>query len=260
MKKHLITITATLALAFAAMCAPKRAAVASSGLDYSDYAAFEPTAQDYIQDGLVAMWDGIENAGWGVHDDNTTVWVDLVGGKVGAPYPSGYTSAGDNCMYGGNWKFSNSDKADIKDIFSTGNVTLEVIISFDSVDSFFRGHVINCFNSAIDLSVNANNIAFHSFSTAWRQAESFARYNGGTLGCTIVGDGYNGLSYFNGALFYSEPFSVDPSSMGGDFQLGWENSNWNLRRFHCVRIYNRALSQSEIAYNYFIDRLRFTLK
>ena len=38
-----------------------------------------PTARDYVQDGLVAMWDGIENAGWGVHDPNATVWKDLVG-------------------------------------------------------------------------------------------------------------------------------------------------------------------------------------
>lgn len=38
------------------------------------------TAKDYVQDGLVAMWDGIENAGWGVHDTNATVWKDLVGG------------------------------------------------------------------------------------------------------------------------------------------------------------------------------------
>ena len=38
-----------------------------------------PTAKDYVQDGLIAMWDGIENAGWGVHDPNATVWKDLVG-------------------------------------------------------------------------------------------------------------------------------------------------------------------------------------
>ena len=38
------------------------------------------TARDYVQDGLVAMWDGIENAGWGVHDPNATVWTDLVNG------------------------------------------------------------------------------------------------------------------------------------------------------------------------------------
>ena len=39
-----------------------------------------PTAKNYVQDGLVAMWDGIENAGWGVHDATATTWVDLVSG------------------------------------------------------------------------------------------------------------------------------------------------------------------------------------
>ena len=38
------------------------------------------TAKDYVQYGLIAMWDGIENAGWGVHDANATVWTDLVNG------------------------------------------------------------------------------------------------------------------------------------------------------------------------------------
>ena len=33
----------------------------------------------YITDGLVAMWDGEWNAGWGVHDAAATTWKDLVG-------------------------------------------------------------------------------------------------------------------------------------------------------------------------------------
>lgn len=37
------------------------------------------SAKSYIQDGLVAMWDGIENAGWGEHDSDTLIWKDLVG-------------------------------------------------------------------------------------------------------------------------------------------------------------------------------------
>ena len=37
------------------------------------------SAKSYVQDGLIAMWDGIENAGWGVHDPNATVWKDLSG-------------------------------------------------------------------------------------------------------------------------------------------------------------------------------------
>lgn len=38
-----------------------------------------PTARDYVQDGLIAMFDGIENAGFGTNDANATVWVDLSG-------------------------------------------------------------------------------------------------------------------------------------------------------------------------------------
>lgn len=37
-----------------------------------------PTAKNYVQDGLVAMWDGIENAGWKTHRSNLPV--DLIGG------------------------------------------------------------------------------------------------------------------------------------------------------------------------------------
>ena len=34
----------------------------------------------YIQDGLVAHWDGIDNAGFGLHDANANAWKDIVGG------------------------------------------------------------------------------------------------------------------------------------------------------------------------------------
>ena len=39
----------------------------------------QQTASQYVQDGLVAQWDGIENAGAGLHDDKTNVWTDLTG-------------------------------------------------------------------------------------------------------------------------------------------------------------------------------------
>ncbi|MBR0505940.1 MAG: hypothetical protein IJJ84_11095, partial [Kiritimatiellae bacterium] len=37
------------------------------------------TSASYVQDGLVAQWDGIDNVGTGVHDPNATVWKDLAG-------------------------------------------------------------------------------------------------------------------------------------------------------------------------------------
>ena len=49
------------------------------------------TAKDYVQDGLVAMWDGIENAGYAAdgfeHDPNATVWKDLSGNGWDLTFP-----------------------------------------------------------------------------------------------------------------------------------------------------------------------------
>jgi hypothetical protein len=42
-------------------------------------AAFGYTSASYVQDGLIAQWDGIDNVGTGVHDPAATVWKDLAG-------------------------------------------------------------------------------------------------------------------------------------------------------------------------------------
>ena len=60
-----------------------------------------PTARSYEQDGLVAQYDGIENAGFDVHDASAATWKDLVGTVdlakngnpiIGADYMSSYAS------------------------------------------------------------------------------------------------------------------------------------------------------------------------
>lgn len=44
---------------------------------------------DYARNGLVAWWDGIWNAGIGVHDSNAASWVDLVDGTAYALVDTG---------------------------------------------------------------------------------------------------------------------------------------------------------------------------
>ena len=58
---------------------PARSGVGLRHISMSEVGGNESySAKDYVQDGLVCMWDGIENVDWGVHDPNTTVWVDLM--------------------------------------------------------------------------------------------------------------------------------------------------------------------------------------
>ena len=37
------------------------------------------TSASYVQDGLIAQWDAIDNEGTGTHNPNATVWKDLAG-------------------------------------------------------------------------------------------------------------------------------------------------------------------------------------
>ena len=37
------------------------------------------TSASYVQDGLIAQWDGIDNVGTGTHDPTATTWKDLKG-------------------------------------------------------------------------------------------------------------------------------------------------------------------------------------
>ena len=78
MSKLLVMICAVLPL----LCfsGPTRGVSGARGVSFLNEARGDSyTASDYIQDGLVAMWDGIENIGLGMHDSTSQTWVDLTG-------------------------------------------------------------------------------------------------------------------------------------------------------------------------------------
>ena len=78
-REFLISGAASVGAALGAYSSPVRSVLGSQ--DGINRPAGSPTAKDYIQDGLVAMWDGIENAGWGTHNSSATTWKDLLGGQ-----------------------------------------------------------------------------------------------------------------------------------------------------------------------------------
>jgi|LFRM01.2.fsa_nt_gb hypothetical protein len=50
------------------------------GLAFSTAVIFAYDSSSYVQNGLVAQWDGIDNAGAGqAHNASATKWVDLKG-------------------------------------------------------------------------------------------------------------------------------------------------------------------------------------
>lgn len=72
-----ILILAVFAIVFHGMSSPIKSNIGAKNVEYTDEETESYSAASYIQDGLIAMWDAIENIGFGLHDDNATTWVDL---------------------------------------------------------------------------------------------------------------------------------------------------------------------------------------
>ena len=211
------------------------------------------SAKSYVQDGLVAMWDGIENAGWGVHDPNATVWKDLVGGFGDWEIPN--STVYENYIHltndkpiiettyrlGGTWQFVYGD---IKQTSSP------VILIFGRVKSYTSGLFMfpyyyfneGCEQWWLNQSgfrpfLNASPSGFHSRTCV--VSSNIVFYDGDVEALNRTGD-YQGRTF-------------DLLSIGG-----YNGGSSNVKCMS-MRYYSRALTADDIAANYAIDKVRFNL-
>ena len=89
----------------------------------------------YITDGLVACWDGIENAGAGVHNPAATVWKDIVGGYEFAL--TGVTVDADRMTFAGTaTSYGTLSGADTTATFvAAKNGTMEIVYASSSTST-----------------------------------------------------------------------------------------------------------------------------
>ena len=212
-----------------------------------------PTARDYVQDGLIAMWDGEWNAGDGVHDQNATVWKDLIGqNDLDIVNESSFEK---DCLI---IPTSNTIGAE-RDSLLTTRGTIEVVMSA----SAWENYDICCF-------------------LYFGQYHQFGRRNGLVNGCNTDGsgnygcytqnldDGAYGMNSFSITRVRSETGSIAKNNkqlkMTKFSAQGYRPpsiisilSGRGVFRYFNIRIYNRHLSDAEIAANYAIDKARFNL-
>jgi len=211
---------------------------------------FPVTAKNYVQDGLIAMWDGIENAGWGVHDENATVWKDLIGDcdltKYGNPeiLYNGVNFSGNSCYY--KWhSFGKVGQFDATVSINTKESTSYSVVSW-LPGTYGYGYV--CSNYGKQLALTIENIGDNHFTGKTR----------GSFSCSIIG---RLTQYYNGNLYATttrEKSQLDTKSMCIGAQ------NYSLMRpffgtVYNIRLYNRALTAAEVAANYAVDKIRFSL-
>lgn len=232
------------------------------------------TARDYVQDGLIAMWDGIENAGWGVHDPNATTWKDLVGsydGTVGAN-----VVVMDNCMS------FNGTKGEANAV-NVGTVTFgsPQFVTFEAV--FIKDHdaEVSVSNEAVfgQTEVNTSMVTMFVKSRLYVQYRKlgtserlYINYGSAPFGMReMMSASFRYASdkiqlFKDGVVVANQPNDstpIDMSSTSYNFYIGGDAYNPEeytlLGRVFNLRIYNRALTADEIAANYAIDKERFNL-
>ena len=213
----------------------------------------------YVTDGLVAAYDGQFNAGNSLHDPAATTWYNHVAKTADVAIPSGSVWGGDNV-----------DIPDIN-IGVGGSSSVSVpayTVCTDDYTARSQGSVQSqAQNGLFVLENNGAQVAYSS------DAYSNLRYFVGTnylkaaggdnkvhsttkMQYTIVFNRSSSAIWLNSANNTTgtlPTFTANAYRLFGNAAHSWNGYIWS------VRIYNRALTASEIARNYAIDARRFNL-
>ena len=287
------------AIAVASALAAFAAAALPLGLRMAQQAAIAaksvPTARSYVQDGLVAMWDGIENAGWGVHDNNATNWVDLVNGIMPNLVVDGFTNSARRVLanqtfsrvvqgtnrwvtsaWTGNALVVERDQLPVKYDYGMPQIRL-VILETDFQAMGLTGATMS--NATLeaafvfdgDMGIRDPRVFSvcgwlngrygvwygHPFvSTVYLPPMVDCSLTNRLISAAQVLDGTVMSGYRGGVFLSTKDVAFLAAPASIAFVGGGAYSAPKIKH-HCMRIYNRALTAEEIAHNAAIDRRRF---
>ena len=213
------------------------------------------------------MWDGIWNAGWGVHDPNVTTWKDLAGSAEAELVSGQPTWENTSYAFGGSTYFR---------IDST--VPAEAVLEMPyTVEVVFRGTGNSNGNGGIIGFGGATDTGNPRTFWIWERSSSYqylidsiqtAQGNWGVSQTWDKSSAYvfqfvvtaNEASFFVNGSVYQTRFPSETTQTPTSSYLG-KIGNYGICQssLHSVRIYSRALTVEEIAHNYAVDKQRFNL-
>ena len=241
------------------------------------------SSRDYVQSGLIAQWDGVENAGRGARRDNVKTWKDLVGSSdfifpdganVGATFfdmlhTNGTSAAGcatnvvaaataigiDHCatvevvcdfrsMADDGTLFGFLD--DNRRLLWVRSANNNLVKGCASVCEYMRLQWDQTVNLSLDIGV-FNEIRTYDFVCSSNI-------------CAVSKNGTSVKSLSKGAVTIDAAGATNTwLSIGLDRSSSGTIANNADVKIHAIRIYNRQLSDAELAANAEIDSLRFAV-
>ena len=216
----------------------------------------EPFVIPYITDGLILYLDGIEQG------DTANVWTDLINGlqyvknsSTGITFNDNnvaFGSSNNQCLYNSRAEFVNASAGTIeacyRDVPTSGTKTLFYSVGIGS--SGYGGQGISFqFVGGNRVAFSAGNAVTRPKNGAWTAGAT------GTYSISAARIYQNGVSK-------SFTTSTDyPSRINAVSVIGGNGSYQQTLggKIHCIRIYNRQLTEEEVLFNQRIDNMRFNL-
>lgn len=220
-----------------------------------------PTAKDYVQHGLVAMWDGIES------EFDGSIWRDITHG-----YELNFNNfTVKDQSYRWRTEYERVDNAQFF-VPSEGSI-LDVLSAYnnagDSTVEYYQGDSISTSNGLTMTGLSSADNYFGKGQVSSNVSKVFLRTKAGAYAPSSVvvptlGPGIwsHASTVINSALLHGWyngielQYSTQPPARDVDATKFMFNRACAYKNF---RIYSRALTAAEIAANYAIDKARFDL-
>ena len=200
------------------------------------------TAQSYVQDGLIAHWDGLENVGYGTNDVKATVWKNLVPGGLDLTIKNGTWT---DCALQSNGKLAANNTS------SLDYQTLEIVFKSEKTGAYTW-----LFSNGVSkYCVLANN------RTQWINNRGITTFNYNMTG-------QHSLSWVNDKAAYIDGVATTYGNYNDTWGAGNSGVHIGARyndgaygftgKYYVIRAYNRELTAEEVAANHAVDEARFT--
>lgn len=228
-----------------------------TGADFGWKELSQPiSAQSYVQDGLVALFDGIENTGFGEHNPSATTWKNLADSEY--DFENLYTLdywTNDSIVVkkrtgsnpGENWMLSNV-------------LTLEVVGKSEATSYFaFSLDGASCHRMFSILPTNNRGFQFSSDAPSMYADWTLKRWSvAATWDSTSASS--QSRQFYNGVYAPSNSGTSRWEVARNAAYFGHKDGTYPyVGELCCIRAYSRALTDAEIARNYSIDKARFNL-
>ncbi|MBQ7190780.1 MAG: hypothetical protein IJR99_15325 [Kiritimatiellae bacterium] len=235
------------------------------------HGAFATTANaDYVKDGLLVWYDGVDNAGVGQHSDSAASWADLSGNGNHGVAVSEHLGWTDNaCTNDSNGTASNAG------LFQLGKVVDETIAARTfTLELAIRPHFMKerkvffgSYNGAagMNLEETAAGMFRVYFNNKPNIVTTVPLVKDEESIFSVVSTATNCCVYKNGVLVYRHDEDIDPTGMLDDllatstYYLGGEKERDGFTyrgAIHAFRLYGRALSSTEVLQNALLDQQR----